>query len=88
MIDQPKIDLINQTIQEWFAKNPDIKKVLAKDLMPEFIKVGIFQKDYQKGLPIRQVLRDLDKEKQLRKIPYTLPERKSKNTNWYFIPIN
>jgi hypothetical protein len=31
------------------------------------------------------VLRELDRKKQLYLIPYALPERKLKNTNWYFI---
>ncbi|GAA5033862.1 hypothetical protein GCM10011506_26660 [Marivirga lumbricoides] len=80
-----KIKIINQTIEEWFAKNKDIDKVLAKDLMPDFIKNGVFEKDHRKGLPIRNVLRELDRNDQLGQIPAVHPERKAKNTNWYFV---
>lgn len=48
---------------------------------------GIFNKDYREGLPIRKVLRALDTENSLDKIPYVHAERKSKITNWYFRPL-
>jgi hypothetical protein len=54
-------------------------------LMPQFIKAGIFEKDHRNGLPIRQLLRDLDEINALDKITSILPERKKVNTNWYFI---
>lgn len=49
-----------------------------------FIENGIFKKNNKDGLPIRQLLRELDKENQLNKIPYIYVERKKKNVNWYF----
>jgi hypothetical protein len=52
--------------------------------MPQFIKADIFNKDHRNGLPIRNVLRDLDENNQLGMILYVFPERKAKNTNWFF----
>lgn len=79
------LELINKVIKTYFEKNSNIQKVLAKDLMPDFIKAGIFNSDQRDGLPIRKELRKLDSKKQLSLIPYVLAERKSKNTNWYFV---
>jgi hypothetical protein len=85
---EDKIKLINQVIDSFFKANTDIDKIPAKDLMPHFIKDGIFEKDHRNGLPIRSILRDLDENKQLDLIPSVHPERKKVNTNWYFIRTN
>lgn len=79
-----KISNINQVLEEYFKNHS--QRILAKDFMPEFIKVGIFSKDNKNGLPIRKLLRELDKKNELDKIPYVFPDRKEKNTNWYFQP--
>lgn len=81
MKDIPKI---NTVIKAYFDLNKSIQMILAKELMPQFIKAGIFSKDEKGGLPIRKVLRDLDKNNELSLIPYTVAERKMKNTNWFF----
>lgn len=75
---------INTAIGVYFKKNPSIKTVPAKDLMPFFIESGIFEKDHKGGLPIRKILRELDTKHFLHLIPYVRPERKQKNTNWFF----
>jgi hypothetical protein len=85
MKQENNIKLINEVIEQYFQSNPDIDKIPAKDLMPQFIKAGIFEKDQRNGLPIRSILRDLDSKKELKMIPTVLPERKKINTNWYFI---
>ncbi|SFQ18042.1 hypothetical protein [Parafilimonas terrae] len=79
-----KIAAINTVLQQFFSNNPSVITIPAKDMMPDFIKAGIFEKDEKKGLPIRKVLRKLDKERQLHLIPYVIAERKSINTNWFF----
>ena len=80
-----KIAQINEVVTDYFKNNLSVNKILAKDLMPEFIKAGIFNKDYErKGLPIRKLLRKLDNKNELNEIPSLLSERKTKNTNWYF----
>ena len=85
MKNEEKIARINEVVTDYFKNNLSVNEILAKDLMPEFIKAGIFNKDYErKGLPIRKLLRELDRNNELDKIPSLLPERKTKNTNWYF----
>ena len=60
-MDQDLINRINSTIEDYFKNNPTVRTILAKDLMPEFIKAGIFAKNHRDGLPIRNVLRALDR---------------------------
>lgn len=84
-MDIQKIEKINQVVDEYFANNPSVDKVQAKDLMPLFIKAGIFTQDQREGLPIRRVLRELDKDDKLDLMPCVYPERKNVNTNWYFV---
>ncbi|HIW43937.1 MAG TPA: hypothetical protein H9986_02810 [Candidatus Prevotella stercoripullorum] len=84
-MDIRKIEKINQVVDEYFANNPSVDKVQAKDLMPLFIKAGIFTQDQREGLPIRRVLRELDKDDKLDLMPCVYPERKNVNTNWYFV---
>ncbi|HEG43603.1 hypothetical protein LCGC14_2065710 [marine sediment metagenome] len=84
MIDNNNIVAINRVIQAYFDTHPNEAKVPAKDLMPQFIVAGIFHSDHRNGLPIRKVLRELDSKKQLKFIPSVLPERKPKNTYWFF----
>lgn len=79
-----KINDINKIIAYYFEKNTSNTKIPAKDLMPEFIKAGIFEKDEKNGLPIRKILRELDQKGKLEMIPYVFADRKATNTNWYF----
>lgn len=79
-----KITKINLVLKEYFALNNSIAIIPAKDLMPYFILAGIFPADHRNGLPIRAILRKLDEKNQLHLIPFVLPERKLKNTSWYF----
>lgn len=85
MTSYDKITAINAVIKIYFDEHPKEVKIPAKDLMPQFIAAGIFSADHREGLPIRKVLRELDEENQLHLIPYVSPERKQKNTNWFFI---
>ncbi|NPD47610.1 mismatch-specific DNA-glycosylase [Lentimicrobium sp. S6] len=88
MVDSEKIRQINKVVAKCFEVNTDVQKTPAKNLMPEFIKAGIFNKDQRGGLPIREILRELDTRNELSRIPYVLPERKKVNTYWYFVPIH
>lgn len=81
------ISCINQVIEEYFHKNPNQNKIQAKELMPQFIKASIFNKD-KLSLPIRSLLRSLDEENNLNAIPSALGEKKNTNTNWFFIRPN
>ena len=84
-MDIQKIEKINQVVDEFFANNPGVDKVQAKDLMQLFIEAGIFTQDQREGLPIRRVLRELDSENKLDLLPCAYPERNKVNTNWYFV---
>jgi len=75
---------INEAIKNYFALNKSIKIIPAKELMPQFIKAGIFNSNHRDGLPIRKVLRDLKKSNQLHLIPFAVDEQKTKNSNWFF----
>ena len=46
--------------------------------MPALINAGVFTKDHKKGLPLRKILRKLDTENSLDKIPFVHAERKEK----------
>ena len=82
-----KIQHINQVLCDYFAKNNVDEPVPAKQFMDVFIKAGIFSADRREGLPIRELLRELDRTQQLHLIPYTIPVRKDINTNWFFGPV-
>ncbi|MEO6902089.1 MAG: hypothetical protein ABI315_02965 [Bacteroidia bacterium] len=86
MIDEVKIKSINDTIEAFFNNDSALKIVPAKELMPAFIKAGIFIKDNKNGKPIRDILRELDQANKLQLIPYLHAERKGADTYWYFIP--
>ena len=81
---ESQVAQINKVIKKYFEENPSVKTVPAKDLMPNFIEAGIFEKDQKEGLPIRNILRGLDRVRSLHFIPYVRPERKAKNTYWFF----
>jgi len=82
------INKINSVIEAYFKNNPSITIVPAKELMPDFIKAGIFEKDNKNGKPIRSVLRALDRSNEMELIPFIHTERKDENIYWYFIPSN
>ena len=79
-----KIGRIDQVIRDFFEANPSIIEIPAKELMPVFIQKGIFYKNNRDGLPIRNLLRDLDKENKLSLLKHTKVIRHSVNRKWYF----
>lgn len=85
MQEENNIKLINQVISDYFEHSTKEDTVAVKELMPYFIKAGIFTKDLKKGLPIRKVLRALDEQDALSKIPFVHAERQEKSTFWYFV---
>jgi hypothetical protein len=78
------IEQINEVIATYF-KTSKKDWIAAKDIMPALITAGVFTKDHKKGLPFRKVLRKLDKENTLDKIPFVHAERNEKNTYWYLV---
>ena len=80
-----QIERINKVVSDYFASHASVDKIRAKDLMEEFIAAGIFKADRRNGLPIRDLLRELDDQGRLSELPNVEPERKARNTNWYFV---
>ena len=58
-----KISIINQVLEKYFETHK--QTIAAKDMMPEFIKAGIFSEDRKNELPIRKLLRELDENSSL-----------------------
>jgi hypothetical protein len=65
-------------------KNSKLSDVKPKDLMDGLIKLGFFNKDHRNGLPLRNILRDLDERQKLYLLPQLTVERKEQNRFWYF----
>jgi hypothetical protein len=79
-----RIGRLDQIIKDFFEENPDIQEIPAKDLMPLFIKKGIFLQDHRNGFPIRILLNELDKENQLHLFKQIKVIRHTENKHWYF----
>ena len=79
-----RIGRIDQIVRDYFDENPSSKEIAAKDLMPLFIKKGVFKKDNKEGKPIRDLLRELDEAGKLHLLRYIKVDRKVINRNWYF----
>ncbi len=82
---EDKIAKINKVVDNYFSTNTDKDWIPAKDIMSDLIKAGVFVKDQKKGLPLRKILRALDKEDNLKAIPTVHPERAETATYWYFL---
>lgn len=77
---------IKRVVSEYFESSSALK-IQAKELMNLFIQKKIFNNNNNNkdGLPIRDFLRHLYKEEQLKLIPQIHYEQKSQNINWFFI---
>jgi hypothetical protein len=78
---------IKRCVKEFFDTHNQII-IEAKGLMPLFVKKGIFKSNSQAGLPLRNFLKHLEKEKQLGLIPQALYQQKDKQKYWVFIKTN
>ena len=76
--------LLNSIIDAYFEQHPDVDKIPVTELMPQFVKARIFDKDTKKGLPVRRLLRALDRSNELHLIPTVLAERTEENVAWFF----
>jgi len=79
-----KIGQIDQIVRNYFVDHPSVTEVCAKDLMHKFIGKGIFFKNYSNGLPIRQLLNQLDEGNQLDLFKQVRVIRNEINGNWHF----
>lgn len=84
-VDIQKALKIRNAVTEYFILNPSESRIQAKELMPFFIKKGIFTDNDKDGLPIRKLLRHLDEGNHLHIIPQAQFEQKAVNKNWFFI---
>ena len=60
-----RVNEINEAVKNYFENNPSEVQILAKDLMPDFVRAGIYENDHRKGLQLRKDLRESDKNNQL-----------------------
>jgi DNA-binding SARP family transcriptional activator len=81
---QQKARAINMIINHYFQRHPGVTQFQSKDIMPHLIDAGLFTKDHRAGLPLRNILRELDEQELLHLIPLLRVERKNKNRMWYF----
>lgn len=70
-------------IQNFLVTN-NLSNVKPKELMPYLIEKGFFNVDHREGLPLRNILREMDKSKTLYLIPQVSVIRKDKNRFWFF----
>lgn len=85
MTDYLIIKKINEIVEKYFTDNPEVNSVRAKDLMPWFMKGGIYQSNEKDALPLRDDLRKWDGENRLKALKYLLVDRKVVNRNWWFV---
>lgn len=84
-MENSKIVKMGYIIQD-FLLDHKLLDAKPKDLMPILIEKGFFPKDSKEGLPLRDVLRDLDIRNELYLIPQVRADRKEKYTYWFFNP--
>ncbi|TYB77286.1 hypothetical protein ES677_01320 [Bizionia gelidisalsuginis] len=80
-----KVAEINKVIENYFNTHTNKNWIPAKDIMLDLIAAGVFTKDQKKGLPLRKVLRALDKENALDTIPSVHTERTETAVYWYLV---
>lgn len=82
-----KIGRIDKIVCDYFTEHPSISEISARELMSmsKFIAKGIFFKARNNGLPIRQLLRQLDAAGKLILSKQVKVVRKAVNRNWYFV---
>lgn len=83
-MEDKKVIEMSQSIKAYMNSN-NIAEAKPKDLMSWLIRQGDFSKDHRNGLPLRDVLRDLDKQNKLHLMPNLRVERKIKNRYWTFV---
>ncbi|WP_281847598.1 hypothetical protein [Olleya namhaensis] len=82
---EDRVAQINKVVEDYFNTHTDTDWIPAKQIMSDLVAAGVFVKDQKKGLPLRKVLRTLDKENALDTIPLLHPERTDTAVYWYFV---
>jgi hypothetical protein len=81
-----KIVIMGYTIQDHLLKQ-NLVYVKPRELMPLLIDKGFFSKDHKGGLPLRELLRELDRNNLLYLLPQVSVEVKPINRFWFFNPV-
>tara|TARA_B100001113_G_C21098692_1_gene617751 strand:- start:1692 stop:1976 length:285 start_codon:yes stop_codon:yes gene_type:complete len=87
VMEESKIIKMGYSIQAFMQKEK-LESAKPKDLMPYLVEQGYFTKDQREGLPLRNILRDLDDENKLYLLPNLQADRKEVNTFWSFVIID
>ncbi len=61
-----------------FLDNTSLDTVKPKDLMPELIEKGFFNKDHRNSLPLRNILREIEANDKLFLLPQVSFQQKAK----------
>ncbi|OWW25840.1 hypothetical protein B4Q04_09620 [Zobellia sp. OII3] len=85
-MDDSTIVKMGYAIQNYLEKS-GIKSAKPAELMEPLIELGFFEKDQSKGLPLRNILRDLNKANKLYLLPQVKKELKTQNIWWSFEPL-
>jgi hypothetical protein len=75
---------LGHSIQAFLQKHK-MECAKPKDIMPWLIEKGYFKNDHRAGLPLRNLLRQLDDENKLYLLPNLKVERKEVNRFWSFV---
>lgn len=75
---------VNAVFDKTFYWRKELENAKPKDLMPVLSEKVFFNKDHRNGLPLRNVLRELDDNDFLYLLPQISVERKDKNRYWFF----
>ncbi len=79
------VERIDKIIFNLFAINPGIREVSITDALPLLRRHGIFIPCHPSdNMPLRNLLRKLEKENQLSLFSLVSAGRKKKNNRWYF----
>lgn len=82
-----KVGKIDQIVFDYFTQNPKVKEVQAKDLMEDFVKAGVFSKDYKAGLPLREFLKKVEDSNNLDLFKKATLIRNEETKYWFFVRI-
>ncbi len=85
MKDISKVNKVNEVLVRFFKENPNVQRIQAKEMMDVFVASGVFNANQADGIPIRRLLRALDRRNSLHLIPFLEVERKNAYTYWYFV---
>jgi len=85
-MEQSEIIKMGYVIQK-FLEEEKLEDAKPKDLMPLLIEKGFFNQNHRVGLPLRNLLRDLDAANLLYLIPQVSVIRKEVNRFWCFNTI-